>query len=276
MFHRLVWLRNAFRKSATLRWVYRLAARLDVDCAAAIAKYSAEQPVRFAFAHGTTTVQFRIDSVERYIGLACPREPKVIGRFINMLREGDMVWDIGANFGFYSLISASRVGASGAVIAFDPHPSCQQEIAANAELNGFAWLTTANVALGANTGTMRLAGASSGIDGTHRIVALDSDESGPSFEVSVVRGDDWIFSNAMPIPNIVKLDVEGAEFDVLTGMEVTISSPLCRAIIAEIHFSILHQIGRDHVPREIILLLKRVGFNKINWIDASHLVATKL
>jgi FkbM family methyltransferase len=149
------------------------------------------------------------------------------------------------------------------------------EVKDNAGLNGFQCVHPVGVALGSVAENMRLAGAAEGIDGTHRVVRIDALESGPGFDVPVVRGDDWAASNPQLKPTVVKLDVEGAELDVLTGLSGVLKTAACRAVVAEVHFGILHATGRDDVPAKIVKLLKTSGFTRIDWLDASHLSATK-
>ncbi|MEO2091699.1 MAG: FkbM family methyltransferase [Gemmataceae bacterium] len=199
----------------------------------------------------------------------------MIDTFLGLVRPGDVVWDVGANFGFYSILAAAAVGPTGRVVSFDPHPLCLADVRANAELNGFRWLQEVGVALGAVTSEMRLAGTVAGTDGTHRVVPLDSAAAGPEFTVSVVRGDDWARSHPDLKSTVLKLDVEGAELDVLAGLTDTLKDAGCRAVIAEIHFAVLHNTGRDAAPQEIVRLLRSAGFRRIKWVDASHLAATR-
>jgi len=49
------------------------------------------------------------------------------------------------------------------------------------------------------------------------------------------NGDDFISNNYLTIPNVIKIDVEGAELEVLKGLEDTIKQKKCRAIFCEVH-----------------------------------------
>ncbi len=86
---------------------------------------------------------------------------------------------------------------------------------------------------------------------------------GDSLEAEIIR------------PTVVKIDVEGAELDVIQGMALALSRPECRAVFCEVHFSILEQNGSSLAPIEIQSLLRQYGFDRIAWVDASHLVAEK-
>jgi len=57
---------------------------------------------------------------------------------INVLRSGDVVFDVGANCGYFSVLAASLVGPSGHVVAMEPAPSCLARLKANLQRNAFA------------------------------------------------------------------------------------------------------------------------------------------
>ncbi len=60
-------------------------------------------------------------SVSKYWFLKLGKFEEGVGRlFVTALREGDVVYDVGANWGFYTLLSAALVGESGSVAAFEP------------------------------------------------------------------------------------------------------------------------------------------------------------
>ena len=75
-------------------------------------------------------------------------------------------------------------------------------------------------------------------------------------------------------PNVIKIDVEGFELEVLTGMAQFLASPTLRSLFIEVHFSILSERGRTEAPRKIVHRFRLTGFN-VKWLDPSHLVAQR-
>jgi Methyltransferase FkbM domain len=88
-------------------------------------------------------------------------------------------------------------------------------------------------------------------------------------EVQVARGDDL----DLPQPDIVKIDVEGFEYEVISGMQTTLNAAQCRAIFCELHFEVLEKRGLRQNPAKIVKRLRSLGFTKIRWLDASHISA---
>jgi hypothetical protein len=50
---------------------------------------------------------------------------------------------------------------------------------------------------------------------------------------------------------------------------------VCKVMVIEVHFAILALKGEDETPQRIISTLRKYGFTKIDWLDSSHLIATK-
>jgi hypothetical protein len=75
-------------------------------------------------------------------------------------------------------------------------------------------------------------------------------------------------------PNVIKVDVEGFEEEVLTGLSETLKSSELRSVLVEVHFMKLENRGRMDAPTRIEKLLRDKSF-KTRWVDASHLLATR-
>jgi FkbM family methyltransferase len=71
-------------------------------------------------------------------------------------------------------------------------------------------------------------------------------------KVQVARGDDLDF----PQPNIVKIDVEGFEYDVIAGMQTRLRAQECRAVFCELHFEVLERRGFRQAPAKIVNRLR--------------------
>lgn len=160
-------------------------------------------------------------------------EPSVAQAMLRAVRPGAVFYDIGANVGYFTLVAARMVGAQGRVIAFDPVPWCSSAIAANIALNDLHHAEVREVAVGDHAGRARLqvvkeAGWSRLTDiGAHR-------DTREEIEVEMVTIDDLVRCGAIPPPDVVKIDTEGAEVRVLEGMRETLANHGPR-IICELH-----------------------------------------
>jgi FkbM family methyltransferase len=139
------------------------------------------------------------------------------------LKSGDVFYDIGANIGFFTVIAARLVGPSGRVYAFEPVPDNAKGIRRNAQLNNLQNITVFEKAVSKSAGkadlllTRHPGGAKLSTVGT----PLNSEMKGV-VAVDVVCIDDLVTSKRLPPPSVVKVDVEGAELDVLCGMSKTV------------------------------------------------------
>ena len=197
-------------------------------------------------------------------------------RFNEALRKavkpGDTVWDVGANVGLYTELFCEWVGKDGHVVAFEPGVEACESI--RQRLPNCAWLQIENAALAETDTTGRLVIAENG--SVNNRIASDSEASSDdvdSIPVVICRGD--TFRNRVGrFPNVVKVDVEGFEEEVLKGMGDMLASPEVRSVLVEVHFSKLEERGAATAPTRIVKLLRDKGF-KTNWVDASHVVATR-
>ncbi|WP_176451317.1 FkbM family methyltransferase [Halorubrum sp. Ea8] len=146
-------------------------------------------------------------------------EIDVIADILREVSSEDTVWDIGANQGTYSLF-LGKLNVD--VHAFEPGSSARKILKQNIELNNIRSITIHPFALGAEnkSGILKQAHRS----GVRQVVDYGDGES-----IEIKRGEDI----SIPDPDILKIDVEGAEVDVLHGLETLIDSS--RVCYVEIH-----------------------------------------
>jgi FkbM family methyltransferase len=177
--------------------------------------------------------------------------------FTKHIRKGDVVWDIGSFVGMYSILASRAVGAEGRVYAFEPTAQAYNMLKRNIRLNGADNLTVLNVALGKENGEGRI------YSSQREDVAIHSLMPGPNKDpngtpVSIWSGDRLVESGRAPRPNVIKIDVEGAEFLVLSGMRDALADSKCRFLLAEIHPQDIPAFGGT--VEEVKALLTQSGF----------------
>jgi FkbM family methyltransferase len=134
-----------------------------------------------------------------------------------ILQPGETVLDVGANIGTVTLPLARRVGPGGRVCAFEPQRIVFQHLCANIALNGLANVDARCAALGAESRTVRIPALEPRLDTNFGSIRLSTDGSGEA--VPMIKLDDLNLSHCA----LIKLDVEGMEWEVLAGGHETIA-----------------------------------------------------
>jgi FkbM family methyltransferase len=201
---------------------------------------------------------------------AASYEQRVHEALVNAIKPGDAVWDVGANVGIYSQLFSEWVGESGFVVAFEPSEESCESI--RQRVPDCAWLQVENVALGDSdmTGLLVIGG-----DSVENHIATGAEANGDANSTAVeICCGDTVCKRLGRVPNVIKVDVEGFEEEVLQGMGEMLTSPELRSVLVEVHFMKLELRGKATAPVRIEKLLRGKGF-KTNWVDASHLFATR-
>lgn len=155
-------------------------------------------------------------------------EGSVIDQVVQDLGPHDVFYDIGACHGLYSAIVQAR-RPSVNVVSFEPHPDNRNRMIENMDMNGLEH-NIYRVALSNESGMLQFTTGKG--PGVHR---LSFDDSIDSVETRTEMLDDFIRYNDLPLPNVVKIDVEGAEWQVLDGMRDTLNSDELRSVYIEVH-----------------------------------------
>lgn len=162
-------------------------------------------------------------------------KPDVQEFLASTVKPGQVIYDVGANVGFFTLLAARLTGPGGKVISFEPLPENLLHLRRNVERNQFRNVTIQPLALGAASeervfhvserptwGKLEKAGSAR------------PDKYLADIKVAVARLDDLLSKGEIPPPDFVKIDVEGAEVEVLEGARETLArfGPI---LIVELH-----------------------------------------
>lgn len=188
------------------------------------------------------------------------------------IKEGDVVWDVGANIGYYTKKFSAAVGKSGGVVAFEPFPSTAATLKENVKGVENTNVEITISALADSAGTLVMEEGTDNIAATSKIVNSESSEG---VAIAVTTGDSFIREKNVQCPNILKIDTEGYELEVLKGMSHLMDDNNVRGIFVEVHFGILADRGMPNAPKDIEKLLASKGF-AVSWIDSSHVVGLRV
>jgi FkbM family methyltransferase len=154
----------------------------------------------------------------------------------SLLGPGGCFVDVGANWGYFSLLAAELVGPAGRVVAFEPHPALFSALAGNVRRNGLAQVTPLRVAVADRDGEMNLAGfASSGENSGLSRLTEEPDPSVPNFQVPTRLLEDVLDEQGVGLIDLLKMDIEGGEALVLPTLTRGLSSGRYRHLLVELH-----------------------------------------
>ncbi len=159
--------------------------------------------------------------------------------FKKVVKEGDIVVDLGANIGYFTLLAARLVGEKGKVYAFEPEPHNYSLLCKNIEINGYDNVIATQKAVSDTSGKVKFY-----LDredtGAHSIYQLDKGER--FIEIETVNLDEFFEDKKHPI-NVIKMDVEGAEMVAFSGMERIIRENKDLKMFVEFYFPGIKRAG---------------------------------
>lgn len=170
--------------------------------------------------------------------------PEEYQAFRDSVRPGAVAFDIGANVGAYSLLLGQWVGPGGAVFAFEPAPHTHDGLRRQIRLNGLDQIVTpVRAAVGAAPATASFVIEPTAGEGRLAVAGTTTDGAGTTVDVQVTTIDEFCARGRLT-PDFIKIDVEGAELDVLRGARETIRRTRGRlALFVEMHPSIWARSG---------------------------------
>jgi FkbM family methyltransferase len=173
-----------------------------------------------------------LNYVDRIFLFGEQHDPEVSECLSEVLRENDVFWDVGANFGYFSFL-ATQLAAGVKVYAFEPSPVTYMQLFANNILH-HSRISTLPFGLAEHSGLARISlkvTRNTGQSTFRRNPAFAYDCDAPTYCVS---GDDAIRQGLAAFPQVMKIDVEGFEAEVLRGMRSSLVDSRLRAIIVEV------------------------------------------
>lgn len=186
--------------------------------------------------------------------------------FIKRVRPGQLVLDVGGHVGQYAVLFAALVGPAGRVVTFEPDAEARPTLRANLELNKFqervsveevaAFDSVGERELFARHGNSQSSLARAGLGGSP---GTAGDQRYP---IRTVTLDEYLRDAALSPPSYVKLDVEGAEINVLRGAIETMRSKAL--FVCELHPYAWAEFGTTF--EELLDIVARSG-RTIDYLD---------
>ncbi|MGH6875997.1 MAG: FkbM family methyltransferase [Rhizomicrobium sp.] len=164
--------------------------------------------------HGVMILDLR-DYIQHEIFLHGVYEPATLRLFVELIGEGDCVVDVGANVGQFALAAAARVGASGSVLAIEPHPLNCEQLLANRRAS--AYRDRIEVVFGAASDHRQMIDFGIPPPSARAICRARPDSTTEGFWAPALQIPDILKQLKRDRVKAIKIDVEGAERGVLKG-----------------------------------------------------------
>ena len=245
----------------------------DIPAESFVELVAANKPRRLDYPHAEIYLQVT-SKTEVFRVKACAKEPFTIDWIHSRIAAGDVLYDVGANVGAYSLVAAKKPGGGARVYSFEAGYANLAALTANVALNGLAGqVTPMPMALSDRTAldVFNLRDVEPG-GARHALGAGVLPEDGVTLfpqPVLVFRLDDVVAQFRLPEPNHIKLDVDGGELAVLAGAAGTLASPALRTVLIEVTTAlsdaVTEALGRSGLRLEARILKKNKAGEYAVW-----------
>jgi FkbM family methyltransferase len=189
--------------------------------------------------------------------------------------NGDTVVDVGAHIGLYTIIAAKRVGPTGKVIAIEPDPENFKILKKNILLNQLSNVESLECAAYSAKKKLRLflPEVESGRTIFNTVMQDRVKNCNNFIEVEANTLDNILNENNVQRVNYVKIDVEGAELEVLKGMSNTLDAIRSIILVIEIHGKQIYLQVIEFLKRYNLQIMYEKSNEKGDW---RHMIAKKL
>ena len=186
------------------------------------------------------------DPLMREVCLTGRYEPQETALLQRLLTEGMTAVDVGANWGYFTLVAAHLVGAKGRVVSVEADPRAHETLAWNISSNGLTAVRVVAAAAADEVGILSFAAYGTDLDAGANfglVLASSSERGGRRFAVPARPLDQILDEAGVERVNVLKMDIEGAEARAMTGLARRLSAQQVDRIVLELHPAYLREQG---------------------------------
>ena len=169
-----------------------------------------------------------------------------------------IIFDLGANLGYFSLLCASHSAAS-KIFAFEPIPANMTILCRHLLLNNVKNVTPVNLAVSDNLGLVDFSADNQSVSYTYKQSSGYYGIRHLNIKIATTSLDILNTQFAFPEPDIIKIDVEGAEYDVLSGAEALIKKCKPKILLST------HEVHVEGVEEKCLLFLDKLNYTYIKF-----------
>ena len=173
----------------------------------------------------------------RYLILTGEYEPAETDFIKKYVKPGMLVFDLGANIGWFTMILSKLVGNSGHVYSFEPDPDYFQTLKENVQLNHLTNVSLFQMGVSNTSGVGNFS-----LNKEFGTLVIDSKQKKDSLQIEITTLDDFCKKNQIKI-DFIKIDVEGSEILVFDGMKESVKNNPGMKFITEFHPNAIRGVG---------------------------------
>lgn len=197
--------------------------------------------------------------IQRHVYFFGHYEPESTRYWSQLARHAEVIFDLGANFGIYSLLAAAS-NPRARIYAFEPTPEMFEKLSRNIEGNHFENVFPLQAAVGATSGKgflHRCSGSDGGNEGMNYVSGETAAES--DVGVNLISLDNFCRQQKIAKIDLLKMDIEGGELDALRGASELLDSQQIDCILFEFSDWAAQRAG--HSVEDIPKLLGAAGYS---------------
>jgi len=206
--------------------------------------------------------------IGRDLALDGIREPESVNEIKKILKKGNVVVEIGANIGYYALVESKIVGNTGKVYAIEPHPENINSLKKNIKINKYENIEVYSIAIGEVNGVAKMNVSTH--SNLHSLFIRNFDHIIKSMKINVITLDNFLKNKRFP--NLIRMDLEGYEYNILKGMKKILKAKKPLILFIELHPHLL-----DYKKTlNVLKTLKKYGFETRKIIRRITFTETKV
>jgi len=182
-------------------------------------------------------------------------EPSQTDLMEKIVKPGMIVFDLGANFGWFTLVLSKLVGNSGKVYSFEADPYLVNTLKENVKLNNFSNVLIQPIAVSNKTGISKFS-LNESYDTRNQLDSISPSKN--TVDVKITSLDEFSIKEKLKNVDFIKMDIEGSEPKVLEGMKKIIFDNPQLKIITEFNQNAMISVGS--LPENMINFLQDAGF----------------
>lgn len=217
-------------------------------------------------------IAYTLYSKQPLIWLGDGFESLTISLIKKYVKKGDIVLDIGANIGMYSILISRIIGHTGKVYAFEPDPTTAYYLKENLRLNNCLNVVVLQLALSEENGKIIL-NKPEGSGDSFNYISKTETENQSNDSIGAIRLDDFLEANKIGRIDFVKMDIEGAELLCMKGAKEIMLAKLKPVIVTEVFEPWCNRF--DYTSFELLSFISRYGYRITNYDDHQWLCCPK-